>query len=77
MFAVFCLSKLSARAHETNEAAVAENFVGDEVFGLDRKLDMKARRRPSVKEVHKLSADAKNAVGYTGGRTYGAAGKRS
>ncbi len=74
---VFCLSELGARANETNEAAVAENFVGDEFFGADRKLDMKTRRRASVKEVQKLSADAKKAVGSAGGPTYGDAGKRS
>ncbi len=35
-------------------SAVAENFVGDEFCGADRKLDMKARMRASVKEVQKL-----------------------
>ena len=62
--------------HKYN-AAVAENFVGDEFFGADRKLDMKARMRASVKEVQKLSADAKKAVGTAGGPTYGASGKRN
>jgi hypothetical protein len=32
--------------------------------------------RASVKEVEKLSADAKKAVGVSGGPSYGAAGKR-
>ena len=77
VFAVFCLSELGARANGTNEAAVAENFDGDEFFGVDRKLDIKPRRRASVKEVQKLSADAKKAVGSAGGPTYGADGKRS
>ncbi len=62
--------------HKCNDA-VAENFVGDEFFGADRKLDMKARMRASVKEVQKLSADAKKAVGAAGGPTYGASGKKN
>ena len=33
--------------------------------------------RASVKEVQKLSADAKKAVGAAGGPTYGASGKRN
>ncbi len=63
--------------HHKYNAAVAENFVGDEFFGADRKLDMKARMRVSVKEVQKLSAYAKKAVGAAGGPTYGASGKRT
>jgi hypothetical protein len=61
--------------HKYN-AAVAENFAGDEFFGADSKLDMKARMRASVKEVQKLSAYAKKAAGIAGGPSYGAAGKR-
>jgi hypothetical protein len=38
---------------------------------------MKTRMRASVKEVQKVSADAKKAVGIAGGPSYGAAGKRS
>jgi hypothetical protein len=38
---------------------------------------MKARMRASVKEVQKLFADAKKAMGSAGGPSYGAAGKRS
>ena len=62
--------------HKYN-AVVAENFDGDEFFGADRKLDVKARMRASVKEVQKLSADAKQAVGSAGGPSYVVAGKRS
>jgi len=51
--------------HKYN-AAVAENFDGDEFFGADRKLDMKAMMRASVEEIQKLSADAKKAVGSAG-----------
>jgi len=51
--------------------------VGDEFFGADRKLDMKARMRASVKEVQKLSSDAKRVVGVAGGPVYGASGKRT
>ena len=36
--------------HKYN-SAVEENFAGDEFFGADRKLDMKARMKASVKEV--------------------------
>ncbi len=36
--------------HKYN-AAVADNFAGDEFFGADRKLDLKARMKASVKEV--------------------------
>ena len=57
-------------------AAVADNFAGDEFFGADRKLDMKARMKASVKEVQKLSADAKKAVGAMGGPSFGAGAKR-
>jgi hypothetical protein len=58
-------------------AADAENFAWDEFFGAERKLDLKDRMRASVKEVQKLSADAKKAVGSAGGPSYGAATKRS
>ncbi len=51
--------------------------MGDELFGADRKLDMKTRMRASVKEVQKLSADAKKAVRVAGGPSYGASGKRN
>jgi hypothetical protein len=61
--------------HQYN-AEVAENFARCEFFGADRKLDMKARMRASMKEVQKLSADAKKAVGSTGGPSYGAAAKK-
>ncbi len=63
--------------HHKYSSAVAENFVGDEFFGADRKLDMKTRIRASVKEAQKLSADAKKAVGVAGGPSYGAPGKRN
>jgi hypothetical protein len=36
--------------HKYN-AAVVDNFAGDEFFGADRKLEMKARMKASVKEV--------------------------
>ena len=49
--------------------------MGDEFFVADRKLDTKARMRASVKEVQKLSADARKAVGVAGGPSYGAPGK--
>ncbi len=58
-------------------SAVAENFAGDELFGADRKLDMKARMRASVKQVQKLSADAKKAVASAGGPSYGVSVMRS
>jgi hypothetical protein len=62
--------------HKYN-AAVAKKIAWDELFGADCKLDMKARMRASVKEVQKLSTDAKKAVGIAGGPAYGAAGKKS
>ena len=46
---------------------VVENFLGDEFFGTDRSAPMKERLRTSFKEVHKLSAHAKAAVGNAGG----------
>ena len=58
-------------------ATVAENFAWDEFFGAERKLDLKDRIRASVKEVQKLSADAKKAVGLSGGPSYGVTGKRN
>ena len=39
-------------------------------------MDMKAKIRASVKEVQKLSADAKKEMGSAGGPSYGVAGKR-
>jgi hypothetical protein len=62
--------------HHKYNSVVAENFVGDEFFGADRKRGMKTRMRAYVKEVHKLSADVKKAVGVLGGPSYGA-GKRN
>ncbi len=44
-----------------------ENFIGDDFFGADRKLPLKERMRASIKEVEKLSAQAKVAVGKAGG----------
>ncbi len=55
--------------HKYN-SAVVDNFDGDEFFGAERKLDMKERMRDWVKEVQKLSADAKKAVGATGGPAF-------
>ncbi len=50
-----------------------ENFMGDEFFGADRSAPMKESMRTSVKEVEKLTAQAKAAVGNArgpfGGRT--------
>ncbi len=46
--------------------AVVDNFLGDEFFGADRTAPMKERMRASVKEVQKLSARAKAAVGQAG-----------
>ena len=46
---------------------VVENFLGDEFFGADRSAPMKVHMRTSIKEVHKLSAQAKAAVGTAGG----------
>ncbi len=48
-------------------AAIVENFLGDEFFGVDRPAPMKERMRTSVKEVQKLTAQAKAAVGNAGG----------
>jgi hypothetical protein len=47
--------------------AVEENFVGDDFFGADRKLPLKQRIRASVKEMRKVSAQAKAVVGNAGG----------
>ena len=58
-------------------AAVAENVAWGEFFGAELKMDLKDMMRASVKEVQKLSANAKKAVGSAGGPSYGAAGKRS
>jgi hypothetical protein len=58
-------------------AAIAEIFAWGEFFGAEQKKYLKGRMRASVKEVQKLSAKAKKAVGSVGGPSYGAAGKRS
>ena len=52
--------------HKYNQAVV-DNFVGDEYVGSERKLPLKERMATSVKEVQKLSAQAKAAVGVAGG----------
>ncbi len=52
--------------HKYNKA-MEEDFVGDDFFGADRKLPLKERMRASVKEVRKLSAQVKAAVGNAGG----------
>ena len=62
---------------ETRNAAVAENFAWDEFFGAERNINLKDRMRASVKEVQKLSTNAKKAMGSAGGPSYGAARKRS
>ena len=49
----------------------------EEFFGAEQKLDLKDRMRASGKEVQKLSADAKMALGSGGGPSYGAAAYRS
>ena len=56
---------------------VARNFAWGEFFGAERKLDLKYKMKASVKEVQKLSADAKKVVGVSGGPSYGAAGERN
>ena len=56
--------------------AVVDNFLGDEFFGADRTAPMKERMRASVKEVQKLSAQAKAAVGQAGGPFGGRAPKQ-
>ncbi len=55
---------------------VVENFLGDEFFGADRSAPMKERMRTSLKEVQKLSAQAKAAVGNAGGPFGGRTPKR-
>jgi len=52
--------------HKYNKA-VEENFVGDDFFEADRKLPLKKRMCASVKEVQKLSAQAKADVGNARG----------
>ena len=52
--------------HKYNQAVV-DNFVGDEYVGSERKTTFKERMKTSVKEVQKLSAQAKAAVGNAGG----------
>ena len=61
--------------HIYNPTAV-ENFLGDEFFGADRSTPMKERMRTSVKEVQKLSAQAKAAVGNAGSPFGGKTAKR-
>jgi hypothetical protein len=56
--------------------AVVENFLGDEFFGADRSTPFKERMRTSVKEVQKLSSQAKAAVGNAGGPFGGKTAKR-
>jgi hypothetical protein len=53
-----------------------DNFLGDEFFGADRAVSMKERMRTSVKEVQKLSQQAKVAVGQAGGTFGGKTAKR-
>ena len=55
----------------------SENFARDEFFVAERKLDLKDKMRASVKEVQKLPANAKKAVGSAGRPSYGVAAKRS
>ncbi len=55
--------------------SVVEIFLGDEFFGADRSAPMKKRMRTSVKEVQKLSAQAKATVGNAGGPFGGKAAK--
>ncbi len=61
--------------HIYNPADV-ENFLGDEFFGADRSEPMKERMRTSVKEVQKLSTQAKAAAGNAGGPFGGRTPKR-
>ncbi len=53
-----------------------EIFLGDEIFGADRSAPMKERTRISFKKVHKVSAQAKVAVGTAGGPFGGRTPKR-
>jgi hypothetical protein len=46
---------------------VFDNFLGDEYVGAERKQPLKERMAASVKEVHKLSHQAKDVVGIAGG----------
>ena len=52
--------------HKYNQAVV-DNFVGDEYVGSERNKTLKERMMTSVKEVQKLSGQAKAAVGIAGG----------
>jgi len=61
--------------HKYN-SAVVENFVEDELFGAERKQDLKNMMRAFVKEVQKLSAEARKVVGVTGGPAYSASRRR-
>jgi hypothetical protein len=53
-----------------------ENFAGDEIVGAEKKLPLKDMMTSSVKEVQKLSAQAKSAVGLAGGPFTGKAKRR-
>ena len=46
---------------------VVDNFLGDEFVGAERKQPLKKRMTTSVKEVHKLTAQALKAVGNARG----------
>jgi hypothetical protein len=52
--------------HKYNEAVV-DNFLDDEYVGAERKQPLKERMAASVKEVQKLSHQAKTDVGIAGG----------
>ena len=52
--------------HKFNQIVV-HNFVGDEYVGSERKLPLKERMATSVKEVQKLSAQARAAAAVAGG----------
>ncbi len=47
--------------------AIVDNFLGDEYVEAERKQPLKERMATSVKEVHKLSAQAQKVVGNAGG----------
>ncbi len=61
--------------HKYNQADV-DNFLGDEFVGAERKLPLKDMMATSVKEVKKLSAQAKCAVKIAGGPFSGKSRKR-
>jgi hypothetical protein len=52
--------------HKYNQAVV-DNFLGDEYIRAERKQPLKECMVASVKEVQKLSRQAKAAVGFAGG----------